>query len=64
MRKVVNVEPREVFTLLAAEKDVYSIDMLEENVINMRYQPVYDIFNTIKAGERVFFIVEEEEAET
>jgi hypothetical protein len=63
MKKVVNVEPGEIFALLAAEKNVYSIDMLEENVINMRYQPVYSIFDTIKAGERAFFIVEEE-AET
>ena len=63
MKKVVNVKPDEVFALLAAGKDVYSIDMLEENVINMRYQPVYNIFETIKAGERIFFIVEEE-AET
>jgi hypothetical protein len=60
MKKVVNVEPGDVFTLLAAGKDVYSIDMLEENVINMRYQPVYSIFDTIKAGERAFFIIEEE----
>ena len=60
MKKVVNVEPSDVFTLLAAGEDVYSIDMLEENVINMRYQPVYNIFETIKAGERVFFIIEEE----
>jgi hypothetical protein len=63
MKKVVNVEPGEIFALLAAEKNVYSIDMLEENVINMRYQPVYNILETIKAGERIFFIVEEE-AET
>lgn len=59
MKKVINVEPGEVFKMLAAGKDVYTIDTSEDNLINMRYQPVYVIFNMIKADDRAFFIVEE-----
>lgn len=60
MKKVVNIEPGEVFKMLAEGKDVYTIDTSEDNLINMRYQPVYVIFNMIKADDRTLFIVEEE----
>ena len=63
MKKVVNVEPSDVFTLLAAEKEVYAIDTSSDAVTNLYYHQVCNIVDMIKAGERAFFIVEEE-AET
>ena len=60
MKKVVNVEPSDVFTLLAAEKEVYAIDTLSDAVTNLYYHQACNIVDMIKADVCAFFIVEEE----
>lgn len=60
MKKVINIEAGEVFTLLTTGKDVYCVLTDDDQLFNLKYEPVGFILDKLKKEDCTLFIVEEE----
>lgn len=48
MKKAINIEAGEVFTLLTAGKDVYCVLTDDDQLFNLKYEPVGFILDKLK----------------
>ena len=59
--KVVNVKADEVFKMLAHENEVYAVDVNNDILCNLRYEPVIDVLAYVNNNKYAFFIMESED---
>ena len=59
MKKVINVEPGEVFKMLAEGKDLYCVCTDSDQLFNLNYETVSSIMDKLRNKYCALFIVEE-----